>query len=150
MESEFRTSSLDRVCGHSIGSPQRCYPRVMTDSPDRAKKFLDLHRKGDPLLLANAWDVGSARLLASLGFEALATTSAGHAGTLGRLDGRVSRDEALAHAADLVAATPLPVNADLEHGIGPRLSEPNLRRRARTREVLKMRTCRPDRISGRV
>ena len=88
----------------------------MTNSPDRAKQFLDLHRKGEPLLLANAWDAGSARVLASLGFEALATTSAGHAGTLGRLDGRVSRDEALAHAAELVAATPLPVSADLERG----------------------------------
>ena len=88
----------------------------MTNTPDRAKQFLDLHRKGDPLLLANAWDVGTARLLASLGFEALATTSAGHAGTLGRLDGRVERDEALAHAAELVAATALPVNSDLEHG----------------------------------
>ena len=88
----------------------------MTNSTDRAKQFLDLHRKGDPLLLANAWDVGTARLLASLGYEALATTSAGHAGTLGRLDGRVDRDEALAHAAELVAATALPVSADLERG----------------------------------
>ena len=81
-----------------------------------AQHFLDLHRKGDPLLLANAWDVGSARLLASLGYQALATTSAGHAGTLGRLDGHVSRDEALAHAAELVGATELPVSADLERG----------------------------------
>lgn len=88
----------------------------MTNFSDGAKCFLDLHRKGDPLLLANVWDTGTARLLASLGFEALATTSAGHAGTLGRLDGRVERDEALAHAAELVAATPLPVSADLERG----------------------------------
>lgn len=88
----------------------------MINTPGRAKQFLDLHRKGAPLLLANAWDVGTARLLASLGFEALATTSAGHAGTLGRLDGRVERDEALTHATELVAATPLPVSADLERG----------------------------------
>jgi 2-methylisocitrate lyase-like PEP mutase family enzyme len=85
----------------------------MTHAP-LAKRFLELHRKGQPLLLANAWDVGTARLLASLGFEALATTSAGHAGTLGRRDGRVSRDEALAHAREIAAATALPVNADLE------------------------------------
>jgi 2-methylisocitrate lyase-like PEP mutase family enzyme len=85
----------------------------MTNTP-LAARFLDLHRKGQPLLLANAWDAGTARLLASLGFEALATTSAGHAGTLGRRDGNVSRDEALAHARELAAATPLPVNADLE------------------------------------
>lgn len=86
----------------------------MSHTPDLAKHFLDLHRKGEPLLLANAWDAGTAKLLASLGFEALATTSAGHAGTLGRLDGRVTCDEALAHARELAAATPLPVNADLE------------------------------------
>lgn len=79
-----------------------------------SKHFLELHVKGQPLLLANAWDVGSARLLASLGYQALATTSAGHAGTLGRLDGRVTRDEALAHSRELAGATPLPVSADLE------------------------------------
>ena len=84
----------------------------MTHPTDLSKRFLDLHRKGSPLLLANAWDRGTARLLASLGFEALATTSAGHAGTLGRRDGRVTRDEALAHAQEIAAATPLPVNAD--------------------------------------
>lgn len=112
----FRTSSWVFGGLASIGSPVRRYTRQMTNSPDCAKNFLNLHRKGDPLLLANAWDVGTARLLASLGFEALATTSAGHAGTLGRLDGRVERDEALSHAADLVAATPLAVSADLEHG----------------------------------
>ncbi len=82
---------------------------------DLAKRFLELHRKGEPLLMANAWDIGSARLLASLGFEALATTSSGHAGTLGRHDYRVTREEALAHARDLAAATPLPMSADLEN-----------------------------------
>lgn len=86
----------------------------MSTPGDLPKHFLELHVKGEPLLLANAWDVGSARLLASLGYRALATTSAGHAGTLGRLDGRVTRDEALAHARELAGATPLPVSADLE------------------------------------
>jgi len=86
----------------------------MSNPTDRAKRFLELHRKGDPLLLANVWDVGSARLLASLGYQALATTSAGHAGSLGRRDGAVTREQALAHARELSAATELPVSADLE------------------------------------
>ena len=64
--------------------------------------------------MPNVWDAGSARLFASLGFAAIATTSSGFAATLGRGDGGVSRDEALVHTAALAAATPLPVNADLE------------------------------------
>ena len=87
---------------------------------DPGTQFRDLHRPGDPFILANAWDAGSARVLAALGAEAIGTTSAGHAFTLGRPDmGRVGRDEALAHAEALVAATPLPVSADLENGYGP-------------------------------
>jgi 2-methylisocitrate lyase-like PEP mutase family enzyme len=78
--------------------------------------FLELHRPGTPLLLPNPWDAGSARILAALGYEALATTSSGFAATLGRPDMSVSRDEALAHAAAIVAATDLPVSADLENG----------------------------------
>ena len=88
----------------------------MTDQADLAARFLALHRAERPLLLPNPWDAGSARLLASLGFEALATTSSGFAATLGRLDGAVTRDEAIAHAATIVAATALPVSADLENG----------------------------------
>ena len=87
----------------------------MTTQTEKAGQFLDLHRPGKPLLLPNPWDQGSAKLLASLGFRALATTSSGFAATLGRLDGSVSRDEALAHAAAIVAATELPVSADLEN-----------------------------------
>jgi 2-methylisocitrate lyase-like PEP mutase family enzyme len=86
------------------------------DQRRRAERFLDLHQGPEPLLMPNPWDPGSARLLASLGFEALATTSAGFAATLGRRDGSVTRDEALAHAAAMVAATDLPVSADLENG----------------------------------
>jgi 2-methylisocitrate lyase-like PEP mutase family enzyme len=82
---------------------------------DKARRFLELHVPGSPLLLVNPWDAGSARLLASLGFEALATTSSGFAATLGRHDGDVPRDEAIAHAAAIVAATELPVSADLEN-----------------------------------
>jgi 2-methylisocitrate lyase-like PEP mutase family enzyme len=88
----------------------------MTTQADRAQRFLALHRAGEPLLMPNPWDLGSARLLASLGFEALATTSSGFAATLGRNDGAVSRDEAIVHAAVIVAATDLPVSADLENG----------------------------------
>jgi 2-methylisocitrate lyase-like PEP mutase family enzyme len=79
-------------------------------------RFMDLHRPGDPLLIANPWDVGSAKLLASVGFEALATTSSGFAATLGRVDNSVTRQEALGHSAAIVAATALPVSADLENG----------------------------------
>jgi 2-methylisocitrate lyase-like PEP mutase family enzyme len=88
----------------------------MTTQVDQAQRFLALHRAGEPLLMPNPWDLGSARLLASLGFEALATTSSGFAATLGRNDGAVSRDEAIVHAAVIVAATDLPVSADLENG----------------------------------
>lgn len=66
--------------------------------------------------MPNPWDAGSAKVLASLGFAALATTSSGHAATLGRLDGAVTRDEALAHAAEVVAAVEVPVSADMENG----------------------------------
>src|SRR5580700_1547521 len=88
----------------------------MTTQQEKAERFLELHRPGDPLLLPNPWDQGSAKLLAAMGFQALATTSSGFAATLGRLDGSVSREEAIAHAAAIVAATELPVSADLENG----------------------------------
>lgn len=81
--------------------------------------FRELHQPGKPFILANAWDVGSARLMAALGAKAIASTSAGHAFTLGRPDmGHVSRDEAISHAAELVSATALPVSGDLENGYG--------------------------------
>jgi 2-methylisocitrate lyase-like PEP mutase family enzyme len=78
--------------------------------------FLDLHRPGQPLLCPNPWDVGSARLLASLGFDALATTSSGFAATLGRLDGAASAEENIASAGGIAAAVSVPVTADLENG----------------------------------
>jgi 2-methylisocitrate lyase-like PEP mutase family enzyme len=80
-----------------------------------ADEFLALHVPGTPLLIPNPWDVGSAKLLVSLGFDALATTSSGFAMTLGRLDGSVTRAEALAHAAQIVEAVDVPVSADLEN-----------------------------------
>ncbi len=92
----------------------------MTQPPasgaDLADRFLRLHRPGQPLLLPNPWDLGSARVLASLGFAALATTSSGFAATLGLPDGGVTRDQAIDHAGAIVRATPLPVSADLENG----------------------------------
>ncbi len=87
----------------------------MTAQAEQSARFLALHRPGEPLLMANVWDVGSAKVVASLGFEALATTSSGFAAALGRLDGSVTREEALAHSAVIVAATDLPVSADLEN-----------------------------------
>ena len=77
--------------------------------------FLDLHTPGRPLLMPNPWDAGSARILAALGFRALATTSSGFAASLGRPDMAVTRAEALAHAAAIVAAVDVPVSADLEN-----------------------------------
>jgi 2-methylisocitrate lyase-like PEP mutase family enzyme len=88
----------------------------MNTNSENASRFLALHQQERPLLLANAWDVGSAILLASAGFQALATTSSGHAASIGRLDYSVSREEAGAHAAALVAATDVPVSADFEDG----------------------------------
>lgn len=86
---------------------------------DPGPAFRALHQPGKPFILANAWDQGSAKMLAALGAQALATSSGAHAFTLGRPDlGTVSRDEALAHAADLVAATPLPISGDFENGFG--------------------------------
>lgn len=78
--------------------------------------FLDLHHQDDLLLLPNAWDAGSAKVLASLGFSAIATTSSGFAATLGRFDGSVALDEALAHSAALATAVAIPVSADFENG----------------------------------
>lgn len=88
----------------------------MTDQRDKAERFLQLHHGPGPLLIPNPWDAGSARLLEYLGFAALATTSSGFAATLGRLDGSVTREEALAHAAAISAAATVPVSADLENG----------------------------------
>jgi 2-methylisocitrate lyase-like PEP mutase family enzyme len=88
------------------------------EQAEKAKSFLALHEGDGPLLLPNPWDLGSTKLLASMGFQALATTSGGFAATLGRLDGSVTREEALAHASSIVAATDLPVSADLENGFG--------------------------------
>ena len=80
--------------------------------------FRALH-EGEPFVIPNPWDAGSARVLEALGFKALATTSGGFAFTLGRLDGNVSLDEVVEHVGRLTAATELPVSVDLENGHGP-------------------------------
>ena len=82
-------------------------------------RFRALHQRGKPFILANAWDAGSARMLEGLGAQAIGTSSAAHAFTLGRPDmGHVTRDEVLAHAQDLVAAVKVPVSGDFENGFG--------------------------------
>ncbi|HKC64471.1 MAG TPA: isocitrate lyase/phosphoenolpyruvate mutase family protein [Pyrinomonadaceae bacterium] len=87
----------------------------MTTQLERATKFKALHEREGAFIIPNPWDVGSARLLASLGFEALATTSSGFANSLGRLDGQVTREEVIEHCRSLSAATELPLSADMEN-----------------------------------
>ena len=87
------------------------------DRIEQAERFRALHEGPEPLLIPNAWDAGSAKLLVSLGFQAVATTSSGFAASLGRLDGQTMDDESLANAAVIVrAAGAVPVSADLENG----------------------------------
>ena len=90
----------------------------MATQAEKGTTFRGLHQRDRAFIIPNPWDVGTARLLQSLGFEALATTSAGFAFSIGKPDGAVDRGAMLAHAADLVAAVDLPVSADLENGYG--------------------------------
>ena len=92
------------------------YRLTVTILAAKTNAFRALHVPGRPLLMPNPWDAGTAKLLTAMGFQALATTSSGHAATLGLLDGCVDRAEALAHAASIVAAVDVPVSADLENG----------------------------------
>jgi 2-methylisocitrate lyase-like PEP mutase family enzyme len=85
---------------------------------EKADRFRALHEGPGAFIIPNPWDVGSARILAGLGFPALATSSAAATAVLGRKDGRLTREEALAHARVIVDATDLPVSADLEKGFG--------------------------------
>ena len=88
--------------------------QVATTTAERRARFRELHARDRLFLMPNPWDIGSARLLETLGFDALATTSAGLAWTLGKLDGKVTRDELVAHVAAVAKATPLPLNVDSE------------------------------------
>ena len=90
----------------------------MRTQTEKGIVFRALHERDGAFIIPNPWDVGTARLLAHLGFEALATTSAGYAFSIGQRDNTVGRDKVTAHARDIVAATDLPVSADLENGFG--------------------------------
>lgn len=85
---------------------------------EKARVFRLLHERKTAFIIPNPWDIGTARFLAHMGFEALATTSMGYAFSLGQRDNSLSREQVLAHAAELAAATALPVSADLENGFG--------------------------------
>ena len=91
---------------------------VVVTQAEKGRAFRALHERAGAFIIPNPWDAGSARLLAHLGFEALATTSMGYAFSIGKLDTTLSRDEALANASAIASATPLPVSADLENGYG--------------------------------
>jgi 2-methylisocitrate lyase-like PEP mutase family enzyme len=103
---------------------------------EKAERFAALHA-GDPFVIPNPWDAGSARVLEALGFEALATTSSGFAFTLGRLDGGVKLEEVAQHVAELDGATALPVSVDLENGYGadPESAAEAIRRAAKAGAV---------------
>ncbi len=90
---------------------------------EKVARFRELHERHEPFLIPNPWDIGSARLLAVLGFPALATTSVGHAATLGRHDQRVTRQEMLDHVAQLAPALDVPLNVDSERCFGDTPSE---------------------------
>ena len=85
---------------------------------EKALAFRALHQRDSAFIIPNPWDIGTARLLAHLGFEALATTSAGYAFSVGQRDNTIGRDHMMAHVAEIVSATELPVSADLENGFG--------------------------------
>ncbi len=95
----------------------------MPSPSEKAATFRALHERPGAFIIPNPWDAGTARLLAALGFEALATTSLGLANMLGRADASVSRDEVIANCRTIVEATPLPVNVDLENGFAHRPEE---------------------------
>jgi 2-methylisocitrate lyase-like PEP mutase family enzyme len=91
---------------------------MSTAQQEKARQFRALHAGADAFVVANVWDGGTARMMAALGFPALATSSGASAGTLGRRDGKVTRNEALGQASIICDATDLPVSADLERGFG--------------------------------
>jgi len=90
----------------------------MQSQSQKAHAFQQLHTRDGAFIIPNPWDIGSARLLALLGFEALASTSAGFAFSRGQLDGGIGREQMMTHLTELAAATELPLSADLENGFG--------------------------------
>jgi Phosphoenolpyruvate phosphomutase len=122
--STYRARVFDLVeeldfAGHSILVPQACFTISSAVSPKRLGHFRALHERGGAFInVPNPWDIGTARLLAHLGFEALATTSAGYAFSVGQRDNTVDREEMMTHLGAIAAATDLPVSADLGNGFG--------------------------------
>ena len=123
----YQGTRRPRECQHPGQSPTRSRRRgrfthdVGMDRPSQSEKgaaFKALH-DGAPFIIPNPWDAGSAKVLAGLGFQALASTSSGFAFTLGRPDGGATLDDVIAHTRALDEATPLPVSVDLENGYGP-------------------------------
>src|SRR5262249_17801099 len=112
----------DRCGSYRARDPPRSQPAAlgsvdgMATPAEKARTFLALHHDDQPLLMPNPWDAGAARILESMGFPALAPPRSGFAATMGRLDGQVTRDEAIAHGALVAAAVEVPVSADLENG----------------------------------
>jgi 2-methylisocitrate lyase-like PEP mutase family enzyme len=92
--------------------------RIVPTQEEKGIAFRALHERDTAFIIPNPWDIGTARLLAHLGFEALATTSAGYAFSIGQRDNTVGRDKMMAHVREIVGATDLPVSADLENGFG--------------------------------
>src|SRR5215475_1348885 len=90
----------------------------MLTQTEKGNIFRALHERDGAFIIPNHWDIGTARLLAYLGFEALATTSAGYTFSVGQRDNTIDRDMMMAHVTDIVSATELPVSADLENGFG--------------------------------
>src|SRR6266852_9034579 len=90
----------------------------MRTQAEKGSAFRELHERDTAFIIPNPYDIGTARLLAHLGFEALATTSAGYAFSVGQRDNTIGRDEMMAHVAAIASATDLPVSADLENGFG--------------------------------
>jgi 2-methylisocitrate lyase-like PEP mutase family enzyme len=90
----------------------------MSTQPEKGKTFRALHERDGAFIIPNPWDIGTARLLAHLGFEALASTSMGYAFSVGQCDNTVDRDRIIAHISAIASATDLPVSADLENGFG--------------------------------
>jgi len=106
----------------------------MTTQTEKCERFLALHHADTPLLLPNAWDAGTAKLFEAMGYSAVERTSAGHAATLGRLDGKVTLDEIVEHASALAAATDIPVSVDFENAFAdePGAAAANVTRLAAT------------------
>src|SRR5277367_2974806 len=88
----------------------------MTTQTEKGQAFRALHQRDHAFIIPNPWDIGTARMLAHLGFESLASTSGGYASSMGLLDGAVGREVMIAHVSALASATDLPVSADLENG----------------------------------